>query len=42
MSKATGKAFKGTVTWTVNLKAGRYTFGSALKPKARKTVTVSA
>lgn len=28
LSKATGVAFKGTVTWKVKLKAGRYTFRS--------------
>ncbi len=28
INRRTGKAFKGTVTWTVNLAAGRYRFGS--------------
>ena len=28
MSKATGVAFKGTVTWKLKLKAGRYRFRS--------------
>ena len=42
MSKATGAAFRGKVTWTVKLKAGRYSYGSALHPKLRHSFTVSA
>jgi hypothetical protein len=41
VTKATGAKFKGTVTWKVTLRAGRYTFGSALRPKLRRTFTVS-
>lgn len=41
VSKATGKVFKGTVKWTVTLKAGRYSFGSARNSKLRKIFTVS-
>jgi plastocyanin len=40
VAKATGGAFKGTVTWRVNLKAGRYTFGSVRRAALRRTVTV--
>jgi plastocyanin len=42
VSKATGAAFRGKVTWTVKLKAGRYSFGSALHPKLRHSFTVTA
>lgn len=42
VSKATGAAFRGKVTWTVKLRAGRYSYGSALHPKLRHTFTVSA
>jgi plastocyanin len=41
LTKATGAKFKGTVTWSVTLKAGNYTFGSALRPKLRRAFTVS-
>ena len=41
VSKATGAKFRGTVKWTVTLKAGRYSFGSARSSKLRKTFTVS-
>jgi hypothetical protein len=41
LSKATGAKFRGTVKWTVTLKAGRYSFGSARSSKLRKTFTVS-
>jgi hypothetical protein len=41
VTKATGAKFKGTVTWKVTLQTGRYTFGSALKPKLRRALTVS-
>jgi hypothetical protein len=41
ITKATGAKFRGTVTWTVKLQAGRYTFGSALRPKLRRAFTVS-
>jgi plastocyanin len=42
VSKATGAAFRGKVTWTVKLKAGRYSYGSALHPKLRHSFTVTA
>ena len=42
VSKATGAQFRGTVKWTVTLKAGRYSFGSARNPKLRKSFTVSS
>jgi plastocyanin len=42
LTKATGAKFRGTVTWRVALKAGRYTFGSALRPKLRRAFTVSS
>ena len=41
ISKATGKAFKGTVTWKVTLRPGRYSFGSVGISKLRRTFTVS-
>jgi|SRR5262245_35696738 len=41
VTRSTGKAFKGTVTWAVTLAAGRYTFGSAAKPKLRRAFTVA-
>lgn len=40
VAKATGTAFRGTVTWRVTLAAGRYSFGSALHPKLRHSFTV--
>ena len=39
--KATGATFRGTVRWTVTLKAGRYAFGSVRVPKRRTAFTVS-
>ena len=42
VSKATGAAFRGTVTWKIRLAAGRYTFGSALHAKLRHSFTVGA
>ncbi|MDX6466039.1 MAG: hypothetical protein QOI27_1079 [Gaiellaceae bacterium] len=41
VSKATSAAFRGTVTWTVRLTAGRYTWGSALHGPKRHVLTVS-
>ena len=41
LSKATGAKFRGTVKWTVTLKAGRYYFGSARSSKLRKIFIVS-
>jgi plastocyanin len=41
VAKATGAKFKGTVTWTVTLKQGTYSFGSTRTAKKRRTFTVS-
>jgi plastocyanin len=41
VNKKTGVAFKGTVTWTVTLKRGAYTFRSDAHTKLRGTLTVS-
>jgi plastocyanin len=41
VAKATATRFKGTVTWRVTLKAGSYTFGSALRAKLRRSFTVA-
>jgi plastocyanin len=42
LTRSTSAKFKGTVTWAVTLKAGRYTFGSLRNPKLRRTFTVSS
>jgi hypothetical protein len=42
VSKATGAKFRGTVKWTVTLKAGRYSFGSARSSKLRKIFIVTS
>jgi hypothetical protein len=42
VSKATGAAFRGTVTWKVTLRAGTYSYGSARNAKQRKAFRVSA
>jgi hypothetical protein len=41
LSKSTGVAFRGTVTWTVTLRPGRYTFGSLRHPTLRRSFSVS-
>jgi plastocyanin len=41
VNKKTGVAFKGTVTWTVMLKPGSYTFRSDKHSKLRGTLVVS-
>jgi hypothetical protein len=41
VSKATGTSFRGKVTWTVRLSAGRYSYGSALHARNRHVFTVS-
>jgi hypothetical protein len=41
VTKATGAKFKGAVTWRVSLRAGKYTFGSALRSKLRRAFTVA-
>ena len=42
VTKSTSAKFKGSVTWAVTLKAGKYTFGSLRHPKLRRTFTVSS
>ncbi len=42
VAKATGVKFKGSVTWTLTLKAGKYSFGSARNAKLRHSFVVSA
>jgi hypothetical protein len=42
VARSTGLRFRGTVNWTVSLRAGRYTFGSIRHPKLRRTLVVSA
>jgi plastocyanin len=41
VAKATGVSFRGRVTWTIRLAAGRYSYGSALHAKNRHVFTVS-
>ena len=41
MNKKTGVAFKGTVKWTVTLKAGTYTFRSDAHKKLKGTLKVT-
>lgn len=42
VTKSTGVKFRGTVRWSLTLKAGRYTFGSVRTPKHRTAFTVRA
>ena len=42
VNKKTGVAFKGSVTWTVTLVAGTYSFRSDAHPKLRGTLRVSS
>lgn len=42
VTRATGVKFKGSVTWAVTLKAGKYSFGSLRNAKHRRLVTISA
>ena len=42
ITRSTSAKFKGSVTWAVTLKAGKYTFGSLRNPKLRRTFTVSS
>ena len=42
VSKATGVSFKGTVTWKLKLKAGRYTFRSDKHAKLHGAFTLSS
>jgi plastocyanin len=41
VSKKTGIAFTGRVTWKVTLRAGKYVFAPVRHPKARRTFSVS-
>ena len=41
VSKQTGAAFTGKVTWTVTLRAGAYVYGSGKHPKTHRRFTVS-
>jgi plastocyanin len=41
VSKATGAAFSGKVTWHVTLKAGKYVYGSLKRPSKRLSFLVS-
>lgn len=42
VTRSTGVKFRGSVRWTVTLKAGRYSFGSLKSPKRRVSFTVSS
>jgi plastocyanin len=42
LTRSTSAKFKGSVTWAVTLKAGKYTFGSLRNPELRRTFTVSS
>jgi hypothetical protein len=41
LTRSTGAAFTGSVSWKVTLRAGTYSFGSARFPKLRKRFIVS-
>lgn len=41
VARSTGAAFRGTVTWTVTLRAGRYSAGSLKHAARRRSFTVS-
>jgi hypothetical protein len=41
LARSTGVKFKGSITWAVTLKAGKYTFGSLRNPKLRRAFTIS-
>jgi len=42
LTRSTSAKFKGSVTWAVTLKPGKYAFGSLRNPKLRRTFTVSS
>jgi len=42
VTRSTGVAFKGKVTWTVTLKAGSYTYSSVKHPTRKHTFRVSS
>jgi hypothetical protein len=41
IARATTPRFRGSVTWTVTLKPGKYTYGSVRNPKLRHSFTIS-
>ncbi len=41
LTRATGAKFRGSVTWAVTLKAGKYSYGSARNAKLRRSFTIS-
>lgn len=41
LARSTGVKFKGSVTWALMLKPGKYTFGSLRNPKLRRSFTIS-
>lgn len=41
VARQTGVASRGTVSWTVGLRPGTYTYGSRLHPRRRRTFVVS-
>jgi hypothetical protein len=42
VTRATGVKFKGSVTWAVRLKPGKYSFGSLRNAKRRRSITISS
>jgi hypothetical protein len=42
VTRSTGAKFKGSATWSLTLKAGKYTFGSLRNPKLRRSFTIAA
>jgi hypothetical protein len=42
LTRSTSAKFTGSVTWTVTLKRGKYTYGSLRNPKLRHSFTVSS
>jgi len=42
VTRSTSAKFKGSITWAVTLKAGKYAFGSLRNPKLRRTFTISS
>jgi hypothetical protein len=42
IARSTGVKFRGSVTWAVTLKAGKYTFGSVRNAKLRRSFTLSS
>ena len=42
ITRATSAKFRGAVTWSVTLKAGKYSYGSARNAKLRRSFTVSS